>query len=339
MHAIPSGVKIIFNKITQRFSDCKQKNGGAGKFMLRVTLLCALLASLPLISGAVHREAASDWREGWREWKSGDAAAALNSWSKNPLTSPFEILPARVAYLKIRALERLGRGEEAAVAASLLALRHPLDFYSLVLAYEGRYPALTRLVRSACARAAYIRRWNGEVAAASAKTGVSQNILLGLIRQESKFNEQAVSRSGAVGLMQLMPFTAREAAARLKNEELSPYDPTHNIMLGAAYFAHLKARFSNKLPLALAAYNAGAASVSRWDTEAGDWVEWIEEIPYPQTREYVRSVLENIEIYNVTDQEKRNGEPSFFAEALNRPQLMKKVASGKRLEGVGTNAR
>ena len=81
MHAIPSGVKIIFNKITQRFSDCKQKNGGAGKFMLRVTVLCALLASLPLISGAVHREAASDWREGWREWKSGDAAAALNSWS------------------------------------------------------------------------------------------------------------------------------------------------------------------------------------------------------------------------------------------------------------------
>ena len=47
MHAIPSGVKIIFNKITQRFSDCKQKNGGAGKFMLRVTLLCALLGLSP----------------------------------------------------------------------------------------------------------------------------------------------------------------------------------------------------------------------------------------------------------------------------------------------------
>ena len=167
-------------------------------------------------------------------------------------------------------------------------------------------------------------------ARASAETGVSKNILLGLIRQESKFNERAVSRSGAVGLMQLMPFTAREAAARLKKDELSPYEPTHNIMLGAAYFAHLKAKFSDKLPPALAAYNAGAASVSRWETDARDWVEWIEEIPYPQTREYVRSVLENIEVYNSTDREERRGEPSFFSEALERPRLTKKLVSGQK---------
>ncbi|WP_418446095.1 lytic transglycosylase domain-containing protein [Cloacibacillus evryensis] len=330
MHVISSGAKVILIKIAQRFPDRKRKNGSAVKTAFRAALLCVILACFLPVSNAIHREAANDWRNGWEEWKCGNAAAALGHWSKNPLTAPFEMRPSRVAYWKIRAFEKLGRTEEAALTASMLALRCPRDFYSLVLAYEGRYPTLTRAARKACARAAYMRRWNGEVARASAETGVSKNILLGLIRQESKFNERAVSRSGAVGLMQLMPFTAREAAARLKKDELSPYEPTHNIMLGAAYFAHLKAKFSDKLPPALAAYNAGAASVSRWETDARDWVEWIEEIPYPQTREYVRSVLENIEVYNATDREERRGEPSFFSEALERPRLTKKLASGQK---------
>ncbi|MFR5881004.1 MAG: transglycosylase SLT domain-containing protein [Cloacibacillus evryensis] len=243
MHVISSGAKVILIKIAQRFPDRKRKNGSAVKTAFRAALLCVILACFLPVSNAIHREAANDWRSGWEEWKCGNAAAALGHWSKNPLTAPFEMRPSRVAYWKIRAFEKLGRTEEAALTASMLALRSPRDFYSLVLAYEGRYPTLTRAARKACARAAYMRRWNGEVARASAETGVSKNILLGLIRQESKFNERAVSRSGAVGLMQLMPFTAREAAARLKKDELSPYEPTHNIMLGAAYFAHLKAKF------------------------------------------------------------------------------------------------
>ncbi len=339
MHVITSGAKVIFIKIAQSLPDRKRKRGAGRMFAFRAAIICAFLACLLPISSAVHREAASDWRDGWAKWKRGDTAAALRHWSKNPLTAPFELRPARVSYWKIRALERLGRNEEAALAASLLALRHPLDFYSLVLAYEGKYPILTRAVRSACASAAYLRRWDGEVAVASAKTGVAKNILLGLIRQESKFTDRAVSRSGAVGLTQLMPFTAREAAARLKNRELSPYEPTHNIMLGAAHLAHLRAKFSGKLPPALAAYNAGAASVSRWNPAARDWVEWIEEIPYPQTREYVRSVLENIEVYNATDNAGRAGGASFFAEALERPPLKKKLAAGKKREGGTPNAR
>ena len=144
MHVISSGAKVILIKIAQRFPDRKRKNGSAVKTAFRAALLCVILACFLPVSNAIHREAANDWRSGWEEWKCGNAAAALGHWSKNPLTAPFEMRPSRVAYWKIRAFEKLGRTEEAALTASMLALRCPRDFYSLVLAYEGRYPTLTR---------------------------------------------------------------------------------------------------------------------------------------------------------------------------------------------------
>ena len=155
MHVISSGAKVILIKIAQRFPDRKRKNGSAVKTAFRAALLCVILACFLPVSNAIHREAANDWRNGWEEWKCGNAAAALGHWSKNPLTAPFEMRPSRVAYWKIRAFEKLGRTEEAALTASMLALRCPRDFYSLVLAYEGRYPTLTRAARKACARGLY----------------------------------------------------------------------------------------------------------------------------------------------------------------------------------------
>ena len=151
---------------------------------------------------------------------------------------------------------------------------------------------------------------------------VRENVLFGIMKRESKFDAEAVSDRGAVGLMQLMPPTAREAARRLGEETFSPLVPEQNIMLGAAHFAYLRAKFGRRLPLAVAAYNAGAAAVSRWGAdEASDWVEWIEDIPYPQTREYVRSVLENIEIYDFGGAAVAHGRRSFFAWAGLPPSL------------------
>lgn len=317
MHSIPSVAKNAATKIAQT-----AKAGKAKIFLRRCAALCALLCCVWGFGEAVYKVTAADWEAGRRAWKDRDCEAALAAWSRNAWAQPFAIRPARLYYWKIRALEKLGRKDEAERAASLLALRKPLDFYAFVLAYEGKYPKLTRAVDAAKSRAVPARRWEAETAAASARTGVHENVLFGIMKRESKFDAKAVSARGAVGLMQLMPPTAREAARRLGEEAFSPLVPEQNIMLGAAHFAYLRAKFSRRLPLAVAAYNAGAAAVSKWGAdEASDWVEWIEDIPYPQTREYVRSVLENIEIYDFGGAAVAHGRRSFFAWAVLPPSL------------------
>jgi soluble lytic murein transglycosylase len=133
-------------------------------------------------------------------------------------------------------------------------------------------------------------------------------VSLALIRQESAFEASAVSRVGARGLMQLMPATAQAVARRL-GEPTSPAallsDPAHNMRLGTAYLAQLHEQFGS-LPLALAAYNAGPHRVTAWLAANGDprdgrvdLIDWIELIPFNETRNYVQRVLENIAIYRV----------------------------------------
>ncbi|MGE0222965.1 MAG: transglycosylase SLT domain-containing protein [Acetobacteraceae bacterium] len=134
-------------------------------------------------------------------------------------------------------------------------------------------------------------------------------IALGVMRQESSFDIRAVSTSGARGLMQLMPFTARDVAKKLGIATSLPMltsDPSHNMRLGTSYLRDMLARFDGSLPLAVAAYNAGPSRVEQWVTENGDprvaggpidMIDWLESIPYNETRNYVQRVLENIVIY------------------------------------------
>ena len=317
MHFIPSVARTAATKIAQT-----AKAGKAKIFLRSCAALCLLLLCVWGFSEAVYKVTAGGWEAGRRAWKAGDCEAALAAWSRGAWAQPFAIRPARLYYWKIRALEKLGRADEAERTAALLALRRPLDFYAFVLAYEGKYPKLTRAVNAAKSRAVPSRRWEAETAAAAARTGVRENVLFGIMKRESKFDPNALSARGAVGLMQLMPPTAREAAQRLGDEALSPFVPEQNVMLGAAHFAYLHAKFRRRLPLAVAAYNAGAAAVSKWGAdEASDWIEWIEDIPYPQTREYVRSVLENIEIYDFGGAARARGRSSFFAWAGLPPSL------------------
>ena len=141
---------------------------------------------------------------------------------------------------------------------------------------------------------------------------VDASVALGLIRQESSFD---ISPSGARGLMQLMPFTA-QAVAKQIGTPTSPVsltsDPAHNMRLGTAYLREMLDRFDNSLPLAVAAYNAGPHRVDQWLPENGDprvgpidMLDWIELIPFNETRNYVQRVLENVVIYRV-----RRGETS-----------------------------
>ncbi len=130
-------------------------------------------------------------------------------------------------------------------------------------------------------------------------------LVLGLIRQETEFDTDAVSRAGARGLMQMMPASARLAAKQAK----LPYrpvallrDPAYNMQLGMTeYHGHLD-RFDGSWVLAVAAYNAGPTNVKRWlvtngDPRLSDPIDWIEQIPFGETRNYVQRVLENTQVY------------------------------------------
>ena len=132
-------------------------------------------------------------------------------------------------------------------------------------------------------------------------------VILALIRQESSFDPGAISPSGARGLMQLMPATAAQVAralgVRITTVALTT-DRERNIRLGSAYFSQLLARYDGSLPLAVAAYNAGPRRVDQWLAANGDprghpnrMIDWIERIPFGETRNYVQRVLENMVVY------------------------------------------
>jgi len=136
---------------------------------------------------------------------------------------------------------------------------------------------------------------------------VPRAVGLAVIRQESAFEPTAVSRVGARGLMQLMPATASTVAKKL-GETTSPVqllnDPAHNMRLGTAYLRQMEEQFAS-LPLAVAAYNAGPHRVNAWLQANGDprgkeseaLLDWIELIPFNETRNYVQRVLENVAVY------------------------------------------
>lgn len=135
----------------------------------------------------------------------------------------------------------------------------------------------------------------------AAEQGIDPYLVAALIRQESNFRPAVVSRAGARGLMQLMPQTAREVARRSG----VPWDARYlesaevNLYLGATHLASLLRQYDGQVVPALAAYNAGGRPVSRWlrYPEASDPVQFVERIPYAETRGYVRSVLRNRELY------------------------------------------
>lgn len=131
-------------------------------------------------------------------------------------------------------------------------------------------------------------------------------LILSIIRQESSFSPHAVSSAGARGLMQIMPATAKQIA-RKKRKSFSVQklnsNPDFNVELGSTYFAELLKRFKGSYILAIAAYNAGPTNVNKWLKSIGnpqediDPIDWIERIPFGETRNYVQRVLENLHIY------------------------------------------
>jgi len=142
----------------------------------------------------------------------------------------------------------------------------------------------------------YPRARERDVMAASARFGVDPVDVWAIMRRESAFDEEAVSSAGAMGLMQLMPPTARENALMLGEKEGDYFDPAKNILLGTHHFSRLT-RIFDRVEFAVAAYNAGQGAVGRWLPPKGPIEEWVEDIPYGETREFVRQVMANRYVY------------------------------------------
>ncbi|MDD2621393.1 MAG: lytic transglycosylase domain-containing protein [Syntrophomonadaceae bacterium] len=131
---------------------------------------------------------------------------------------------------------------------------------------------------------------------------VDPYLVFAIIRAESKYETSAQSPVGARGLMQIMPETAAWIASQQGISEFDPlqlHDPELNISFGCWYLNNLNQEFDGKLPVVLAAYNAGRGKVKEWIVNEqwdGSTAE-LDKIPFDETREYVKSVLKNYEAY------------------------------------------
>jgi soluble lytic murein transglycosylase len=156
-------------------------------------------------------------------------------------------------------------------------------------------------------RILFPQAWWETIKTESAKNGLDPYLVASLIRQESEFNPSVVSYANAYGLMQLLP-TVGKAMAReegIKNfQTFQLLDPETNIRLGCRYLRQMMEHFGGNQEYALAAYNAGDERVVDWQS-AGPYHgidEFVESIPFTQTREYVQAILRNIETYKAIDQ-------------------------------------
>ena len=143
--------------------------------------------------------------------------------------------------------------------------------------------------------------WN-DVKKFSVANGLDPYLVASLVRQESEFNPVAVSRANAVGLMQLLPRTGKLVARQEQLRHYSPtqlYTPTVNLQLGTRYFRGMVNQFGGTFEYALAAYNAGSDRVEEWlgQGKYRDAQEFVESIPFTETREYVQAILRNASVY------------------------------------------
>ncbi len=151
-------------------------------------------------------------------------------------------------------------------------------------------------------RAIYPLAYQQIILAESRDHRIDPHLLAAIVRQESAFAADVVSRAGARGLLQIMPRTGRSWASRLGvrdyDDELL-FHPEINVHLGAAFFSHLQRRY-RELQISLVAYNAGPTRARRWQNRPAYGVDpelFAERIPFSETRRYVRGVQRQVRIY------------------------------------------
>jgi soluble lytic murein transglycosylase len=163
---------------------------------------------------------------------------------------------------------------------------------------------------------------------------LDSHMVAALIRQESEFNPRARSRANALGLTQVMPRTGRQLARRAGIRRFSTallYQPEPNLRIGTYYLRTLLDRWGGKWEETLAAYNAGPSRAVNWVTW-GDFrepAEFVETVPFTETREYIQAVVRNAALYRQIYQEGFPPEPAKAA-AKASPKKPAAVASAKK---------
>lgn len=247
------------------------------------------------------------------------------------------LIPAQDPTPKAEEAEALAKDPRARIARQLAALGRDDELLSFVLALTEDHPgpgARALVARTAleagqpgvavsfARRAALdgtvlveggypLPRGLAETITAQARAvGLAPAAAFGVIRQESSFDPDARSSAGALGLMQLMPTTA-QIVARQENVAYDlarlTRDPAYNTQLGTRYLGDLMARFGGAVVLAAAGYNAGPGRPVQWMEANGDprrmspdaAIDWIEKIPFRETRNYVQRVVEGMLVYRL----------------------------------------
>lgn len=214
----------------------------------------------------------------------------------------------------IRHLTAVGYNERAGVLYRHLSetLTDPAEIALLARMAEtdGRHQVALQIGKLAAGRGMPVNSLAFPTAAipsSTKTTEVERPVVFAIARQESAFNPGAISGAGARGLLQLMPATAREVAKSVGlpySRDRLTSDPAYNARLGAAYLGGLVDRFGGSYVMSFAAYNAGASRVADWVAKYGDprdpnvdVVNWIENIPFTETRNYVQRIMENLQVY------------------------------------------
>lgn len=229
-----------------------------------------------------------------------ETVAADPAWQASFAVRPDVVRAVKLAELDLRADSQrewyaIVRGfDDAALnQASLFAARAHLIDRSINTAnrtrerhdYALRYPT----------------PWRDQFVAAARDNGIEEAMLFGIARQESRFTPEIVSSAGAVGLMQLMPATAKWVAKQSGRTDYRPSrinEPDINTQFGAFYFKYWLDRLDGSWALAAAAYNAGPGRAQAWRPAATlDGAVWVETIPFNETRDYVKKVLANSVVY------------------------------------------
>lgn len=178
------------------------------------------------------------------------------------------------------------------IARSYIAYKRGNRSYSIVLARDeiaNTYPKPEKYSPSWLL--AYPIYYKNEIINSASNYKYNPALILAIIKEESFFNSRARSSAGAMGLMQLMPATASSVLGR-KVTSNDLYNPDLNIRIGVKYISSLRQDFNNEM-LAIASYNAGLGNVKKWKSKIfnGDYDDFVEEIPFLETKMYVKKVF------------------------------------------------
>lgn len=180
----------------------------------------------------------------------------------------------------------------------------------IIISYDNIFH-MVEIARLACQQHVFIKEYAFPITHTKAveKAPIEAALIYSIIRHESGFNQYAINDAKGYGLMQLEEAAACDTAKSLNHQchiKKLTIDPEYNIMLGSNYLKEMLQQFDGSYPLTIVAYNAGPNTILKWIDRFGDprnlknlrqIIDWMELIPYSQTRNYVQRVLENIQVY------------------------------------------